>query len=382
MKPCPAIDELCLHLSKYANRRMAIVTNNVATTSWGVASRQALLQAGYQVSIIFSPEHGMNATGADGVAQPDGVDVLTGLPVFSLYGYTLQPVQEALRNIDLVLFDIPDVGCRFYTYLWTMTYVMEACAQYSIEMMVLDRPNPIGGNLQWAEGPMLDEQHCSSFIGRWSIPIRHCCTLGELALYFRSTRLPHLNLTVLPCQNWERQSMLANPHWFSATSPAIQDVHTAMLYPGSGWWEGLNLQEGRGTAFPFSQFGAPWLHKHFVHNLCQQEFEGLRLVSRSFMPKYGRYAGETCVGASLQITEEHLFRPVKSIVTILQQIAREYPAECKEGLYPTRVNPTGTRHLDLLSGVQDSFKKLPAMDVESFDCSGPWSRIMQPFLLY
>src|SRR5690606_8412023 len=146
--------------------------------------RKALQDAGFQLVKLFSPEHGLLAVGADGVAQADFVDPLTGLPVVSLYGSKMAPEPQDLESLDAVLFDIPDVGCRFYTYLWTLSYVMEGCARARIPLFVLDRPNPLGGDLSQAEGPMLDEAHCSSFIGRWSIPIRHSCTLGELALYF------------------------------------------------------------------------------------------------------------------------------------------------------------------------------------------------------
>jgi len=146
-----------------------------------------LLDAGFNIVKLFSPEHGLDVKGVDGATIKDGVDALTRLPVISLYNEKLQPDENDLKDIDMVLFDIPDIGCRCYTYLWTMTYVLEACAAYNKKFIVLDRPNPVSGSLRFAEGPMLDEAHCSSFIGRWNIPLRHSCTLGELALYFNAS---------------------------------------------------------------------------------------------------------------------------------------------------------------------------------------------------
>ena len=155
------------------NLRYALVTNDAAFTSNGIRSRMALKKHGFNLIKIFSPEHGISVKGADGAYQNHQTDIVSGLPVISLYGDRLAPSEEDLADIDVVLFDIPDVGCRFYTYLWTMTYVMEACTLYNKQFIVLDRSNPISGNLDMEEGPMLDEQTCSSFIGRWSIPIIH-----------------------------------------------------------------------------------------------------------------------------------------------------------------------------------------------------------------
>src|SRR6186997_2697183 len=186
------------------NLRFAIVTNNAAHTSARILSRLELVNKGFILVKIFTPEHGISVKGADGVYQNHAIDIKTALPIISLYGDRLMPIEEDLKDIDIVLFDIPDVGCRFYTYLWTMTYVMEACAKYNKQLIILDRPNPISGNLELAEGPMLDEKTCTSFIGRWSIPIRHSCTLGELANYFSGKKLNGLDLKIVQIKNWSR----------------------------------------------------------------------------------------------------------------------------------------------------------------------------------
>ena len=181
------IDELLAANPPWKNDCIGMVTNEAATTHDLRASRKALLHAGFNVVKLFSPEHGLDVQGADGHFMQDGTDKLTGLPVVSLYSEKLAPSADDLAGIDVLLFDIPDAGSRFYTYLWTMTHVMEACAAHQKRLIILDRPNPISGNFDLAEGPILDEEP-ASFIGRWASPIRHSCTLGELARYIEVSK--------------------------------------------------------------------------------------------------------------------------------------------------------------------------------------------------
>lgn len=252
------IDQLLAAPGEWKNGRLGLVTNNAATTSGGEASRTALLRNGFNLTRLFSPEHGLSTKGADGVAQPGEVDPLTDLQVVSLYGDHFRPSMEELADLDLVLFDIPDAGCRFYTYLWTLTHVMEACAAAGKKLIVLDRPNPLSGDLFKAEGPMLDEKNCASFIGRWNIPVRHSCTLGELALYFNATRVSGLDLEIIKVQHWNRQQTVDQSGWFFVpTSPAIRDTATIALYPATCFLEGVNVNEGRGTPDDFNLCGAP-----------------------------------------------------------------------------------------------------------------------------
>jgi len=182
------IDLLLASPPAWKGKRIGLVTNHAAVTSGFQSVRMALLQKGFNLVKLFSPEHGLDTSGADGQLMHDGLDKLTGLPIISLYSHKVAPTREDLEDTDVLLFDIPDVGARFYTYLWTMTHVMEACAAHQKMFVLADRPNPLSGNLHLAEGPMLEEANCHSFIGRWSIPVRHSCTLGELANYFNVDR--------------------------------------------------------------------------------------------------------------------------------------------------------------------------------------------------
>jgi len=374
---------LAEHNSSLRNQNIALVTNDVALTHEGIPSRYALQQQGFRLKKLFGPEHGLQATGADGAFQAHGKDALTGLPVVSLYSEKLMPSESDLSDVDVVLYDIPDVGCRFYTYLWTLTYVMEACMQYGKQLIVLDRPNPIGGDLSKAEGPFLDESCCSSFIGRWRIPIRHSCTTGELALYFAATRMSSLQLNVIACSNWNRlQDMEDAQLRFVPTSPAIRDLETALLYPGTCLWEGINIHEGRGTEYAFKQMGAPWISgAALCEALNKSGLAGIAFEAIKFIPKSGRFAGASCEGIRCSITDKKTFRPVHSGIVMLQILAALYPQHITEATYPTRANPSGSGHLDRLLGFSKSFEQI--LSQKPIDTAIPlWQQETAAHLLY
>lgn len=375
------IDQLLLQPLFYREKGIALVCNNASLTSEGIPTRAALLQNGFNLVKLFSPEHGLDAAGEDGKFQTDGMDRITGLPVISLYGDRMAPRKEDLADIDLVLFDIPDIGCRFYTYLWTMTHVMEACASCHTPLIILDRPNPIGGNLENAEGPMLEEAHCASFIGRWRIPIRHCCTLGELALYFAATKINGLNLQVIPVRNWNRNQN--HDIHFTPTSPAIQKQATALLYPGMGLLEGINVNEGRGTAIPFEVCGAPWINGELLHQtFLEKNNRGITSQPITYSPEAGFYEGEECRGLQFIVKDETIFCPVQTGISLIRTILQLYPAHVTERLYGTLANPTGKEHLDKLLGIPKAFKSIQTGEPIVTDISTEWKVMIKDCLLY
>ena len=376
------IDSFLLQKESYGHQRLAIVTNNAAITSTGVLSRVALLKNQFKLVRIFSPEHGITVKGEDGVPQQNATDIITGLPVISLYSEKLGPADEDLLDVDRVLFDIPDVGCRFYTYLWTMTHVMEACARNNKPFVLLDRPNPIGALLENAEGPMLDEFHCSSFIGRWNIPLKHCCTLGELALYFAATRFPALQIEVVKAINYRRHHTGFHDFEFAPTSPAIRNIHTAMLYPGTGLWEGIQVNEGRGSDKPFEQFGAPWISEKELCTALQSRLQQVQVTPVHYTPWSGIYVNEPCNGVAFRIKKPNTFKAVSTGISILQTIIQCYPEMVKERLYITNANPTGEKHLDKLLGIVNAFEKLKQEDSIDIDVADEWYHMMKPYLLY
>jgi len=362
------------------NLRFAIVTNNAAFTSARILSRLELVDKGFNLVKIFSPEHGISVKGADGSYQKDAIDIKTALPIISLYGDRLMPTEEDLKDIDIVLFDIPDVGCRFYTYLWTMTYVMEACAKYNKPLIILDRPNPISGNLKMAEGPMLDEKHCASFIGRCSIPVRHSCTLGELATYFSKKKIKGLDLKILPVKNWDRGQITND---FYPTSPAIQNIRTGLVYPGMGLLEGINVNEGRGTDKPFLQFGAPWINAEELKlELENKKIIGLDLHLCSYVPADSLYKNETCYGLELNLTDANKFHPVDFVVHLISTLCKLFPHDIKERAYITNVNPTGGGHLDKLLGVKNAFELFRSNASVETNVSENWQEEIANSLLY
>ncbi len=379
------IDFLLQEPQAWAGKRMALVTNNAATTGTGLLSRVALLKAGFSIVKLFSPEHGLSAVGTDGAYQQNTTDAVTGLPVISLYGDQLAPAETDLADVDTVFWDIPDLGCRFYTYLWTMTHVMEACSRYQKKLVILDRPNPAGGDFEMAEGPWLIEGLCGSFIGRWNIPVKHSCTLGELARYFAVAKSMHINLQIVPVQNWKRKRTILESKWFfTAPSPAIKDTSTIFLYPGMGLLEGINVNEGRGTDTPFNVFGAPWIDAA----LLQRSFEGMRLPgvatkSISYTPADSVYAEMLCHGLALCVTDHHLFFPVDAGYRLIKLLIQLYPNQCRERLYITHANNSGTRHLDKLTGLPQAFEKIKnGQWPNQGEIRKQWKTMMAPFLLY
>ncbi len=362
------------------NSRLAIVTNNAAFTSDKLLSRLGLVNSGFDLVKIFSPEHGISVRGEDGAFQHHSIDIKTNLPIISLYGDRLIPAEEDLEDVDVVLFDIPDVGCRFYTYLWTMTYTMEACARHKKQLIILDRPNHISGNLSMSEGPLLDEQECSSFIGRWSIPVRHSCTLGELANYFSAKKVKGLDLKIIKMKNWERHQFTKE---FYPTSPAIQNISTALVYPGMGLLEGINVNEGRGSDKPFMQFGAPWINaERLLSEIGLKGSAGINIKPTSYIPESSLYPNEACQGLEVTVTDATEFHPVRFGIDIITSLFTVHPNNIQERAYVTNANPTGTAHLDKLLGISNSFELLRSGTSIETNVSETWSEEISPYLLY
>ncbi|MBO9577187.1 MAG: DUF1343 domain-containing protein [Microbacteriaceae bacterium] len=362
--------------------RIGLVTNDAALTSAAVPVRVVLLEAGHRIVRLFSPEHGLSAQGRDGAHQADGVDALTGLPVVSLYGERLAPRPEDLADLDAVIVDLPDVGCRFYTYPWTLSHVLESCALAGVPAVILDRPNPLGGDLRLAEGPMLDEARCASFVGRWTMPIRHGLTLGELAALWAGEGRASADVRIVPVRGWERASDAdATRRPWVPTSPAMPSAMTAMLYPGTGLLEGVNCSDGRGTALPFRVVGAPWIDAgELWRALRRLEVPGFGVSPHGFVPADGRYPGEACQGVLLTVLDSRAFRPVAFGVELIRTIAALWPERLAEATYPTRANPSGAGHLDLLLGVPDALAAVRAGRVDT--SLRDWAGHVEPYLQY
>ncbi|HJV19453.1 MAG TPA: DUF1343 domain-containing protein [Sediminibacterium sp.] len=384
------IDQLLKLNPTWKQHKIGLITNEAATSNQGIASRKLLQDAGFNLVKLFSPEHGLSATGADGEAMHDGIDELTDLPIISLYGKKLAPGEEDLYELDLVIFDIPDIGVRFYTYLSTLTYAMQACAAAKKRLIVLDRPNPISGNMELVEGPWLEEE-CASFIGRWPMPVRHSCTLGELARYFNASQHIGAELEIIPCTNWNRTFF--QPDWgtpFIPTSPAIQSFQSMLLYPGLCLFEATNLNEGRGTDFAFQLTGAPWLNNNqaLAAQLNSLMAEDLHTEAITYLPTTHQYAGEQCRGLRFSVKDPNGFKPVFFGMLLLKMIRDSHPREFGWHTYKTSVNPNGLKHLDKLLGIPNSeaLYELPFPEflrkITQLTATPSWKEEISTYLLY
>ena len=386
---CFGVDEIILQNPAWKTKALGLVTSDAATTNTGILSRTALLNAGFNIVLLFSPEHGISAKAPDGEAQQNGIDEITGLPIISLYGNKCMPTAQDVENIDLLLFDIPDIGARFYTYLWTLTYVLEACAINKKKCIVLDRPNPVSGNFDAAEGPFLEEGS-SSFIGRWNIPIKHSCTLGELALYFNNKKNIDASLTVVTVKNWDRDDLATD--WginFVATSPAIQNPNSMLLYPGLCLLEATNISEGRGSQYSFETAAAPWLQTNEIVSFINQSFgDEIKANTISFTPTSGKYANTLCKGIHFEVIDPAYCKPMFFGLLLLYIIRAKHPQQFMWETYKTAVNPSGENHLDKLLGVHHA-EQLFDLPLPQFVATCTkithtpnWQEQMSPYLLY
>jgi uncharacterized protein YbbC (DUF1343 family) len=376
-------------------RRVGLVTNDTATTARHpqplTPSRLALQQAGVNLTKLFAPEHGLGVSAADGAIIDDIRDPLTGLPVLSLYGETYRPTPAMLADLDLLLFDIADIGARFYTYIWTLSYVMEGCAAVGLPLWVLDRPNPAGGDLALVEGPILDEARLSSFVGRWAMPIRHSLTAGELAQLWNAERALGVDLTVITAPGWQRPI-----DWFDTTlsfvptSPSLPSAETIFPYFGTCFFEGANLSEGRGTAIPFRAVGAPWLDAHgAVAAFNALHLPGVIARATQFVPALSKHAGHCCEGVMLHVVDRRAFRPVAAGLHLLRLIIERHPADFAWLPYPTADSGEGYGHFDRLVGdlaIRPALETLSAAQaattIAQWTAAPDWVARVQPYLLY
>lgn len=307
------------------NQRVGLVSMPAAVLPDLTSSLDALCKAGINITALFGPEHGFGGATLDGAKVGDATDPRTGLPVFSLYGSVNEPTTQMLNNVDILIFDMQDVGVRFYTYLSTLYYVLRGAGRHGRPIYVLDRPNPITGTI--IEGAPV-ESGFESFVGIVNIPMRHGMTLGELARFMNTEYRLGADLHVIELPNWKRSM------WFDETglpwvptSPAMPHLSTAMLYPGICLLEGTNLSLGRGTSLPFEICGAPWLDGYALaeemNALC---LPGVRFRPIVFTPSASNHAGSECQGVQIHILDRNALRPVimaMNLIAILRRMAGE-----------------------------------------------------------
>ncbi|MGW2208879.1 exo-beta-N-acetylmuramidase NamZ family protein [Streptomyces sp. NPDC001781] len=312
--------------------RLGLVTNHACVLPDLRPTAPALVEAGVNLTALFGPEHGLYGTAQAGLGEPDEIDPATGLPVHDTYRREGDRLDELLidSGVDALVYDLQDVGARFYTYVWTMFDLMVSAARTGVRFVVADRPNPLGGLV--SEGPVLDPAY-ASFVGRAPVPIRHGLTCGELAWSLNRSAVAEVagrqvDLTVIRMTGWQRRmDAEATGLPWTAPSPDMPTYATAVVYPGTCLFEGTNVSEGRGTTQPFETVGAPYVDTRFAPALAELGLPGVRFREVRYVPTFDKHAGRPVRGVQLHVTDREAFTPVRTAVAVLGTLRRLYPED-------------------------------------------------------
>jgi uncharacterized protein YbbC (DUF1343 family) len=370
------------------NKRWGLLSNQASINRSGYYSKD-LLRGKFEnnLTCLFSPQHGFWGTEQDNMVEtPDGRDAATGLPIFSLYSHIRRPTAEMLAGIDLLLVDLQEVGTRVYTFITTLAYVLQEAKKSGIRVVVLDRPNPLGGGT--VEGNVL-QTDLTSFVGVWELPMRHGLTLGELAGLFNQVLGIGADLSVVAMTGWPRDQFFdQTARYWVPPSPNMPSLETALVYPGQVLWEGTNISEGRGTTRPFEYFGAPFIEPARVKNHLEEfPLPGVNLLEASFRPIFQKWAGEVCRGFFLQVHDRRIFQPYRTTLILLQAVRDLYPHDFKWKDPPYEYE-TERMPIDLLIGDRairrglESGTPIPELEVGWQGELEEFNKIREAFLLY
>jgi uncharacterized protein YbbC (DUF1343 family) len=327
---------------------------------------------------LLAPEHGIRGTAAAGEKISDETDAKTGVPIFSLYkSEDRGPTPQMLKDVDVLIYDLQEVGGRTWTYVSTMGLSMQAAAKKGIPFVVLDRPNPIGGDI--VEGALLDPKF-KSFVGMYPIPARHGMTVGELATFINTKHGVGANLIVARAANWQRSQWLDETGLpWTNPSPNLRSFAALQSYPGSVYFEGTNLTEGRGTDRPFEQIGAPWLNAAEVARVMNDKrLPGIRFeaVTLAVEPSAAKFKGQTIPGIRFAVTDKHAYRPVRTSLVLIDEIRRQHPRDFAWSKTIDRLTGSNKVRLAIEGG------RLPAL-LDDWDReAAAFRESRKPYLLY
>ena len=320
----PGLD--VLEAQKFAplkGKKIGLITNHTGVDFNGKSAIELLAHApGVELVALFSPEHGIAGHSDDNVVSSK--DASTGLPIYSLYGENKRPTAEMLKGLDALVFDVQDAGVRFYTYTTTMGYCMEEAAKAGLAFYVLDRPNPISGEI--AEGPMLDGDK-TAFVAYFPVPVRYGLTIGELAELYNTENHINCELHVIAMKNWHRNYFYENTglRWIPP-SPNLRTMKGAVLYPGLEVLQSAGVSVGRGTPTPFEEFGAPWIDGEEVAAAMNGlNLPGVRFANQPFIPVSGLYAGQRCGGVGIRVMDRAAVRSMRVGLEIAALLQKKYP---------------------------------------------------------
>ena len=355
-----------LHLIR--GKRVGLITNHSGVNRKLRHDIDLLASApGVKLTTLFSPEHGIRGATQAGEKVRSAIDAKTSVPIHSLYGETTRPTPEMLKDVDVLVYDIQDIGSRFYTYISTLGECMQAAAERETPLIVLDRPNPLGGDT--LEGPLLDPAF-RSFVGAFAIPVRYGLTPGELAGWIKTNLKLDLELSIVKMKHWTRGL------WYEETnliwvppSPNIPTMASAMVYPGMCLIEGTNLSEGRGTTTPFEIVGAPWVDGiKLAERLNAQKLAGVLFRPVAFTPTLSKFSGEACQGVQLHVADRKSFRALLTALLIIEDIRRNYPEQFQ----------FKSAHFDRLVG-SDAVRKAMERDEPASDIVATWQKDLKEF---
>ena len=335
------IDTLVSNMKMIRGKRAALLTNATGISGDLKMDLDLLIENGVNVVKIFSPEHGVWGAAADGAMLEDEIEPKCKIPVHSLYGENLRPTDEMLDGIDLMIYDIQDVGLRFYTYIYTLAYMMEACGRDGIKVIILDRPNPISGKI---DGPIVKKTF-ESFVCGYGLPLRYGLTVGELAMYYNETFKMNVDLEIMKMEKWNRSMYYDETGLFWSTpSPNLPSLEHTILYEGLCLLEGINVSVGRGTVHPFKYIGAPWIDDRLYDEMKKIAHPGVEFRKRVFMPLTSKYKDEICEGLEFFVTDRQRIKPVELTLDLIFTLERLYPNYFEWEL------SNGKYHFDLLIG--------------------------------
>lgn len=371
------------YIEAFKGQRVGLVTNHTSVDQNLTPTIDLLWNhPDVHLTALYGPEHGVRGDATAGAEISGAYDTKTGLPIYSLYGDTRKPTPEMLEPVDAIVFDLQDIGARYYTYIYTLSYVMEACMENDKTVIVFDRPNPIGGVS--VEGNLI-EQGYTSFIGRYPIPNRHGLTVGELALLFKHEFHLDCALTVVPMEGWERKMYFDDTGLFWVPpSPNATGMDMMLLYPGTCLFEGSNLSAGRGTTKPFEYIGAPYIDgEQLAAAINARIMPQVLARANTFTPFTSKYAEQSCEGVQLHIADRS-FHAVKVGLIVLETIAQMYPNDFEfrpadeEGIPPHFDLSVGTNRVRGLireGNIQTLFAKYEHEE-------NAFIQKMTPYLLY
>lgn len=366
----------------FKGNRIGLVTNMTGVNNELVPSIDLFHEhPDIHLCALYAPEHGIRGDAKEGEEVTSFVDPYTNVPVYSLYGESKKPSKDMLDLVDVVLFDLQDIGSRYYTFIYTMAYVMEACKEHGKHFVVLDRPNPISGNS--IEGNLVEED-VRSFVGLLPIPNRHGMTVSELALLFKYEFGYHCELTVIPMQGWTRQLYFDETDLFWVPpSPNTTNIDMNILYTGTCLVEGTNLSEGRGTTKPFEWIGAPYIDgQKLAKEFNDKNITGVLARPTSFIPTYQKHKGKTCGGVQLHMVDRYQLNSLEAGIHLLEVIADMYPVS-----FYFLKNDNNKYFFDLLAGTKRL--KTDIMEGRSSvffeECNQQlksFKKLKEPYLLY